>query len=304
MSISVAKLLLRPLNPVRLVRAFRAGRRQERPDRAELDPQLKLYARILGHGHLHYGYFEDTELRGEEISLADFLEAQEAYARLVLDQLRDHGGTVMDCGCGTGALLEMLAERGYRPVGLTPDRAQIEHIRRADGDVELHHARFEDLDLERHAEAYESLVCSESLQYLDLDRAFEVADAVLAPAGRWIVCDYFRKHEEAHGSSGHLLDAFHAAVEDHGWSIATERDITEHVLGTLRYAHTMADRVGRSLVDFACEKFRQKRPALHDLCREEVEALREKLDREMKMIDPDRFRRDRTYRLFVLERDR
>lgn len=303
MEVSGPKLLLRLVNPSRLLSALRAGRERERSSRTELDPQLRLYARMLGHGHLHYGFFEDAGIDGEAISLGDLRDAQRAHSELILEELPEGDRPVLDCGCGMGGILELLAERGHRAVGLTPDRAQVEYIRETLDGVRVEQTRFEDLDGERHAGAYRAIICSESMQYLDLDRAFELAGAILAPGGRWIICDYFRRHDRAHESSGHLLDAFHTAIREGGWSVRKERDITDHVIGTLRYAHTMADRLGRPLVDFLLEKLRAKRPALYDLYRDELAALDDRLDREMKTIDPEQFRRDKTYRLYVLERD-
>lgn len=301
MDASAVRMLARWLNPMRVYRAFRAARRRKPTSGMEPDPELQLYAEILGHRHLHYGFFEDTDLEGEEISLADVRDAQRAYAELLLDQLRDHERPVLDCGCGMGGLLELLVEHGYRAVGLTPDPGQLEAANRSSEDVETFGTKFEDLALERHAGRYGAIVCSESMQYLELHPAFEVAGEILAPGGRWIVCDYFRKHGRTHEASGHLLEAFHDAVEEHGWSIRKERDLTENVLGTLKYAHAIADQVGRPLVEFALGKLRAKHPLLHHLYRPEAKELEKEIDREMKIIDPAQFRRDKTYRLFVLE---
>lgn len=302
MDISVTSMLLRLLHPVRLYRAFRAGRESERLDRTALDPQLKLYADILGHEHLHYGFFEDPTLSGAEISLRDLRRAQGAYSELLLRELPDPERPVLDCGCGMGGFLELLSEHGYEAVGLTPDEAQVDFIAGSPGDHRVHQTRFEELDVDRHARSYGAVVCAESLQYLDLEAAFEVAGEVLAPDGRWIICDYFRRHDRTHEASGHLLEEFRGAVDRFGWSVRKDRDITENVLVTLRYAHTLADRLGRSLVDFLIDKASEKHPVAYELYRDEIGQLRERLDREMRTIDPEQFRRDKSYRLFVLTR--
>lgn len=301
MDVSFTKVVLRFLNPVRLATALRSSRRRDGADRRSVDPELKLYRRVLDGGRLHYGYFEEPERKGEEISLADLRDAQAAYSDLLLRQLPDHDRPVLDCGCGTGSFLDLLSEHGFDAVGLTPDPGEYDLVRRTHGERRIRRSRFEDLDVERHADAYGAVVCAESLQYLDLPRAFEVAEAILAPGGRWIICDYFRKHDQTHEASGHLLDDFHHEVERYGWSIARERDVTENLVGTLRFLHALAGRIAPPLLEFLRDKISAKRPVLHDLFREELDALEDRLEGEMKTIDPEQFLRDKTYRLFVLE---
>ena len=73
---------------------------------------------------------------GADDSLDD---AQEAYLRLIADELRLRGGErVLDVGCGWGSLTLFLPEQlGCQVVGVTPSRVQSGYIRRRAADASL-----------------------------------------------------------------------------------------------------------------------------------------------------------------------
>ncbi|MFB6357226.1 MAG: cyclopropane-fatty-acyl-phospholipid synthase family protein [bacterium] len=301
MVLKILKFILRLLNPLRWYSALRFSSNQSKKERVEYDPQLKLYSEILGNECLHYGYFEDTELSGGEISLSHFRDAQRRYSEILIDHVKS--GPALDVGCGMGSLLTDLENRGITAKGLTPDEAQVQYIRENKPDFSVIHDRYEDLDTKQYVDHFHTVLNSESLQYIELEKAFQVTQDILAPDGRWIICDYFRRQENTHEESGHLLERFRDLLEDSEWSVNTERDITPNILGTLKFAYTMADRIGLSLLNFLDKKFSTKYPVVYDFSREEMNTLKDQTTSEMKTIDPEQFKNDKTYRLYVLERN-
>ncbi len=207
--------LARLLNLPALLRHLRT----HRADRAVHDPaddlELALYGAILGNDFLHYGYFRQPPADAESISLADLKRAMDDYATLLVERVRP-GERVLDVDCGMGGLLARLDAAGVRAVGVTPNRAHAAHIRARWPQIPLIESVFEQVDPEAIAPKFDAIVNAESFQYIDLDAGMRKVRALLAPAGRWIVIDYFRLSTDAKNRSGHLLPDFEAALARHG----------------------------------------------------------------------------------------
>jgi hypothetical protein len=221
----------------------------------------------------------------------------------------------LDVGCGMGGLIPVLQRRGFTPVALTPDGIQIEYIRRTYPDVPAIHAKFEELGDPAHADhagRYGTIVTSESLQYLKLDRALPLVAALLKPGGRWIVSDYFRTQVTAAGCTtdayrkihraGHQWDEFRARVERGGWHSVHERDITPNVLPTLRYLYMFGRRVGIPVFQFGIQKLRCKQPGIHYIVEEVLERFGTVLAENLEIVNPETFAAQRKYVLMVMER--
>lgn len=302
---SIVKRLLDPRHVARAVRLERGRKNGKKDSRASDDPQLALLSKILPGGFLHYGYFDDPDRPPEEISLAEFSRSQRRYAEVLLDLVQDvsdPASPVLDVGCGMGTLSVMLRERGFSPVALTPDRTQVEHIRQTLPDIPVIHSKFEDLpDPEQHAGRYGTVITSESLQYLKLPRALPVMERILKPGGTWIACDFFRTGE-SRGKGGHNWGDFTKALAEHGWEISYERDVTAHIMPTLRAAHMWGNDIGLPVLDFAVNKLRRKRPALHYILEETLAMLDQVIATNLKEIDPADFARHRRYVLLTMRR--
>lgn len=298
----------RVVHPGHLLRAAKLHRGRRRSKRAYDDAQLAVLAQLVPGGFLHYGYFDDPARRPEDVSLAEVAAAQLRYAEVLLEHAGDRAAPVLDVGCGMGGLVGLLLARGFAPVALTPDRLQAEHVRRAYPGVPVVRSRFEDLpDPASHAGAYGTVFTSESLQYLDLCRALPLIARVLAPGGAWVACDYVRRSGAAGagvggGRSGHDWDGFRRRLDADGWAVTFERDITPHVLPTLRVAHLWATGLGVPLLRFSLLKLRSKHPAVHYLLEDALAALDGVVEDNLRLVDPAAFAATRRYALLVMRR--
>lgn len=292
----------RLLHPKHLTRAVQLQRGRIKQSKASDDPQLAVLSRILPGGFLHYGYFDDPDRPPEEISLAEVVRAQRRYAELLLDLAHDTAAPVLDVGCGMGQLCVMLRERGFTPTALTPGRYQAEHIAQTLPDIPVIRSKFEDLpDPEQHAGRYGTIITSESLQYLKLPRALPLMGRVIAPGGTWIACDFFRTGE-SRGKGGHNWNDFTQALVEHGWEISYERDITAHIMPTLRAIHMWGHSVGLPLLEFGINKLRLKQPGLHYVLEETLAMIDEVIAKHLTEVDPADFARHRRYVLLTLRR--
>ena len=284
--------------------------RRGRVARVHGDAQLRLYNRILPGDFLHYGYFDDPDTPAGSIGFDDVRRAQLRYAEELIALIEDRDGPVLDAGCGMGGMLGLLKSRGFDVAGLTPDRFQARHIREAYPDVPVIEDRFEALDgpagtddpanpppLRRR---FRTVVHSESIQYMDPDRVFEVMDGILAPDGAWIVADYFRVGAGGE-RSGWPLDDFRRRIAASGFRVAGERDVTAHVLPTLAFAHLLATRLGLPALEFAQDKARTKVPALHYILEEALTGARDGAVKAAAVVDPAVFAATKRYIIVKLK---
>jgi SAM-dependent methyltransferase len=293
--------LARLLNVPALLRYLR----QHRADKSVWDPaddlELALYATIFGNNFLHYGYFHDPAADPESLSFASLKQAMDDYATLVVERVRT-GERVLDVGCGMGGLLARLEGHGAQPTGLTPNRAQAAHVRSTWPHLPLIESTLEAVDAGAGGREFDVVVNAESFQYIALDAGMRKVRQLLARArqgGRWINVDYFRLASTAKNRSGHLLADFEAACERHGFALRERLDITDHVLPSLAYARLLATRFALPLARFGADKLFLKRPFWAYLFADRVRARLDGV--RLETLDPEVFRREKRYLLFVLE---
>jgi len=287
-------------NPVKLVQAYRFHKKTGRYDRTVNDLELKLYSKILNNDMLHLGYFDDVDTTPEFISIGHLEKAQYRYAEIIAEQILDKDLPVLDVGCGMGGLSNFLLTKGINVEALTPDRNQIDYIERLEHGPVCHHSRFEDFRTENK---YGTVINSESLQYLNLDKTFCKVDHIILPGGRWIITDVFRKHEESSNQSGHRIGDLLCRIKEHGWKIIYERDITPNILPTLKLLHMYVDRYLIPLSHYAEEKFIYKKAWLFYLTKNIRHAISEKSKKEVLAIQPELFVAEKKYMLYVLQKD-
>lgn len=314
----VGRLLGRALLPHHVVRLVRRRMMRRRVPTVHGDARLRLYHRMLPGDFLHYGYFDDPEVAPERISFDDLRRAQLRYAEKLLELIDDPDRPVLDAGSGMGGMLGLLRSAGREVTGLTPDRFQIEHIRRAYPGVPVLRCRFEDLALDRCRDRFGvhfgTIIHSESLQYMDPEGVFAVLGQIPGSNWQWIVADYFRR-DRGEGSapdprrgprnrSGWRLDDFRARLREHGFRIVREEDITAHVLPTLGFARLLADRIGLPALDFANDRLRAKSPGLHYVVENVVGRARDAALRSAAVLDPAAFAAEKRYLVMSIRRAR
>ena len=288
------------INPFQWIKARNFALDSLKFDKSYYDLELFLYSKILTNNMLHYGYFEDIHIQPETISFERFEEAQIAYAENIIEQIQDKEHPILDVGCGMGGFSELLSKSQCEVEALTPNKNQIEFIRRHYAHIVTHHCNYEQFDSIRR---FGAVINSESLQYISLNEAFEKSSKILMPGGRWIIIDYFSLEKKAENQKPHHLDTFYLKAKEFGWRITYNRDITLNILPTLAYVAMYVNRFLLPLKQFAYEKLRYKQPKLYYLS----QRLRAFIDRAMvkqvNVVDPIAFKSNRKYMLFVLEKE-
>lgn len=293
-------IIRRLILPHHLWRIIRLQWNRKKVNRTYDDAQLKLYHQLLPGDFLHYGYFNDPDIAPQDITLRMVYEAQEQYGQNIVDLIKDKENEVLDVGCGMGGLLRLMNAQGYKAIALTPDKNQVYHIGQTYPNQVLG-IRFEDMDMTGNKERFGTVITSESLQYLDQDISLPMIKALLKPNGRWIACDYFRIGEAAE-KSGHEWPSFLEKLSKYGLKITSQRDITPHILPTIAYVNMWATQIGMPIKDFALGKLKVKAPGLYYALEGSLPLIEQKIDKNIKTIDPVEFASKKKYMLLVIEK--
>ncbi|HPQ44338.1 MAG TPA: class I SAM-dependent methyltransferase [Syntrophales bacterium] len=260
------------------------------------DRALRFYHEVLGLERLHYGMWlpEDT------VSFQRLLEAQERYENYLVDNIPDDVRTILDVGCGTGVLIKKLISLGYEAEGLSPDVNQ-KRIFMQNVNACLHHSTFEAFS---ETDRYDCIIMSESAQYIKVSKLFKNAKRALKKDGHLMICDYFvlKNVTRELGKSGHDYEVFMSQAQDNGFTVVSEKDITESVTKTLDLGNNIAEKALKAL-DIVTEKARNKHP---HICRFILWAFRKKIDKllqQKQMLDSGEFKKRKTYRFILLQAD-
>lgn len=292
--------ILHFLNPFKWLKAYQFQRENANYDKSSYDLELYLYSKILKNDMLHYGYFEDANVAPEKISLYDLEAAQIEYSEQIIRQIKNEQSTILDVGCGMGGFANLMLSKGLQVEVLTPNKNQINHIQTKYPSLKNYHTKFEKLETEK---TYGTIINSESLQYINLEDAFQKVNALLDEGGQWIITDYFRLNENGINKSGHLLSDFRKRLEGKGWKIVYEQDITPNVLPTLDFVNMYVQRFLLPVKHFAFEKLRFKSPKIFYMTEVFQGKINAKLKKELASIDTEQFRNEKGYFLLVLERN-
>jgi SAM-dependent methyltransferase len=261
---------------------------------------LILVTRILKTEHLHYGFWNDDL----EVNLANLPKAQDAYAEYLIGKIPPSVRSILDVGCGTGLLAQMMVARGYEVAGVSPSPYLSELARRRLGSAfELHECTFEELETRR---TYDLVLFAESYQHVDSPVALPKILRLLNPGGHALICDFFAREGHRHSTigGGHRLDVFHAALQSHGYEIVLDEDITARTAPSLKLVDELLQNIASPVWETAGYVLRRKFPILSRIGRllfgRRLRAIRRKY------IAGDRnaqtFAKEKAYRCMLLRR--
>jgi len=130
----------------------------------------------------------DTDGTEFDAIAVEYDRVRPAYPDALVDAACDRarlapGDRVLEIGCGTGKLTEMLAARGLSVDAVDPGPRLLDEARRRVGDVDVrfHLGRFEDVELP--AETFAAAFSGTAFHWIDPAVGWERVAALLAPGG-------------------------------------------------------------------------------------------------------------------------
>lgn len=297
----ISKIIKRVTYPQHLYTVIKLQRNCKKKDKVYEDAQLKLYAQILPGDFLHYGYFDDPKTDPQSMPLNDIYKAQENYGWQIVNLISDKENPVLDIGCGMGGLIKLMRQRNIEAIALTPDVNQVRYIREKYLGTRVLDSRFEDIKAEDYKDYFGTVITSESLQYLDLRHSLSLIQSMLKQDGKWIVCDYFMTGEQGE-KSGHNWEHFIRMLDEFGFKITSQRDITPNVLPTIAYVHMWATQIGLPIKDFIFEKIKVKAPGVYYAIGESLPEIEEKIRKNIDIVNPEIFAKNKRYILMEIGR--
>lgn len=272
----------------------------------DLDVFARVFRVFADTPWLHYGLW----LPGERPTMPTVRQAQERYVEKLLALLPPAPASILDIGGGTGAMSERLAGLGYSVEMLTPSEVQVGLARETLGDrVKVHLSRLQDFTSERR---FDVCLFSESFQYVPVDESLPKVAGLLAEGGRVVISDCFRSAGYPGGRAvggGHRFADFEAAVERHGYMIATDEDVTAMAAPTIALDRQIYREVLSPLIADGGVALKERKPWAHWLfvrawtwfvSKRERERIAERLKAEYRT--PEKFIENNTYRFLTLKK--
>ena len=195
---------------------------------------------FFGTKDLHFGYWtEDLE-----VNRNNFARAQENHSDFVMSHVPENTKTILDVGCGAGTLAAKLLNKGFSVDCVSPSPALTEYALEVLGNRStIFKCQFEEMESDK---SYDTLLFSESFQYIELSRAFRQSLNFLKEGGYLLICDFFRTDAVLKGpiGGGHLLSRFYDIISQYPFEPVKDIDITKQTAPNLDLFDEMLNSVG------------------------------------------------------------
>jgi MPBQ/MSBQ methyltransferase len=215
---------------------------------------LSYYLALTKSPYLHYGYWEPLPQSADDLTLARFRLAQEAYAIKLLQLIPDSVKQILDVGCGIGGNAVKLLDRGFEVDGLAPDPLQNEKFRQATSDrANFYLAEFQTFE---SLKTYDLILMSESSQYINVSDIARVAAKSLKNGGYLLMADMLRKdanYRTGIYSNCHVVAEFEQALRTAGFVPIVNEDISAQIAPTLDLCLENLDTFGVSTFSYIAE---------------------------------------------------
>lgn len=249
---------------------------------------------------LHYGYWPDDV----EVSKDNIKHAQELHSELILSTIPEGVHTILDVGCGGGALMKRLCDKGYAVEGVSPSGPLTARAREMVGpDGTIIESRFEDVVTDKR---YDLILFSESFQYIRPAISLKQVNTLLKPDGHLLICDFFKKptEEKSPIGGGRRLQPFYDEMARYPFTCLLDRDITKETARNYDLMNEFLEDVATPIWELMFAFLQTRHPRLtrfgRRIFRKKIASLENKYFSGQRTAET--FAQYKTYRLMLYQR--
>ena len=250
---------------------------------------------------LHFGYW--TEDLG--VNRNNFARAQENHSNFIMSHIPENTKTILDIGCGTGTLAAKLLNKGFNVDCVSPSPMLTEYAVEILGNRStIFKCLFEEMESDKR---YDTLVFSESFQYIELSTALRQSLNFLKQGGHLLICDFFKTDAIGKGpiGGGHRLSRFYDAISQYPFKLVEDIDITEQTAPNLDLFKEVLDSVGLPIRKLIFHYLDNNRPLISKLLRWRYRRKIEKTDKRYfsGAINAENYKKHNSYRLLQYRKE-
>jgi len=252
---------------------------------------------FFGSEDLHFGFWTDDL----EVDKNNFAKAQENHSNFIISHIPESTKTILDVGCGAGILAAKLLDKGFSVDCVSPSLMLTERVQEILGDRStIFKCPFEEMESDKR---YDTLIFSESFQYIELSTALRQSLKFLNQGGHLLICDFFKTDARGKGpiGGGHQLSRFYEAISESPFEPVKDIDITEQTMPNLDLFNEMLHSVGLPIKKMIFYYFDNNRPLVSRFLKWKYKEKLEKIDRTYfsSEISSENYQKYNSYRLLL-----
>ncbi len=197
---------------------------------------------------LHYGFWDLDENK----DLGSWEKAQLKHTQFLfkyINKFIDDRNTskLLDVGCGIGITTKKLLDEGFYIDGLVPYKWMADYAKNLTQEYLKHNktsifeCKFEDFPINTNKK-YNLIFFSESYQYVNMIKSFDVIEKILSKNGKIIIFDFFKKDNiegESPLGGGHSIGSFYNILKKYNYEITEDIDVTKNLSPNLKLVNDM-----------------------------------------------------------------
>jgi SAM-dependent methyltransferase len=256
---------------------------------------------FFGTEDLHFGFWTDDL----EVDKNNFAKAQENHSNFIISHIPESTKTILDVGCGAGILAAKLLDKGFSVDCVSPSPMLTERVQELLGERStIFRCTFEEMDSARR---YDTIIFSESFQYIELSAALRQSLNFLNQGGHLLICDFFKTDARGKGpiGGGHRLSRLYKAISESPFEPVKDIDITEQTMPNLDLFNEMLHSVGLPIKKMIFYYLDNSRPFISRFLKWKYQEKLEKIDRTYfsNEMSAENYQKFNSYRLLLYRKE-